>query len=95
MKSFNEYVDWEKETGYVKSSGGIGSGGKGGSTEYVKGNRAMIDWVDKKGQKYKSLIPPVQYKPAKDTITLKKYVGDFKGDVVAKGGKVKKVEMDK
>ena len=41
------------------------------------------------------MIPPVQYKPAKDTRTLKKYVERFKKDIIAKGGKIKKVEMGK
>ena len=94
MKSFKEYNYWAKETGYVKSSGGVGSGGKGGSTEYVKGERAMIHWTDKNNQKFQSMIPPVQYKPAKDTRAFKKYVLQFRKDVIAKGGKIKKVEMD-
>jgi len=67
MKTFKEYIDWEKETGFLKSSGGVGSGGKGGTTEYVEGERAMIHWTDKKNRKWQSMIPPVQYKPAKDT----------------------------
>lgn len=92
MKSFKEYTDWSKETGYVKSSGGVGSGGKGGTTEVVKGNRAMIDWVDKKGQKYKSLIPPIQYKPAKNKNKLKGYIKDFIRDVMSKGGSIKKID---
>jgi hypothetical protein len=95
MKTFKEYIDWEKETGFLKSSGGVGSGGKGGTTEYVKGERAMIHWTDKKNRKWQSMIPPVQYKPAKDTNKLKKYVDTFKKDVIAKGGKVKKVELGK
>jgi len=95
MITFKEYIDWEEETGYLKSSGGKGSGGKGGYTEYVKGERAMIHHTDKKNKKWKSMIPPVQYKPAKDTRTLKKYVERFKKDIIAKGGKVKKVEMGK
>jgi hypothetical protein len=92
MKSFNEWTDWEKETGYVKSSGGIGSGGRGGTTEHVKGNRAMIDWVDKKGQKYKSLIPPIQYKPAKNKNKLKGYIKNFIRDVMDEGGSIKKID---
>jgi len=95
MKTFNEYTDWAKETGYLKQTSITGSGGKGGKTEYVKGNRAMIHWTDKNNQKFQSMIPPVQYKPAKDTRALKKYVDTFKKDVVAEGGKVKKVEMGK
>ncbi len=93
MKSFKEYVDWSKETGYLKQTSVKGSGGKGGSTEYDEGERAMIHWTDKKNQKWHSMIPPVQYKPAKDTNTLKNYVDQFKKDVVSKGGKVKKMEM--
>jgi len=93
MKSFKEYTDWAKETGYLKQTSVTGSGGKGGSTEYVKGERAMIHWSDNKNRKFQSMIPPVQYKPAKDTRTLKKYVDKFKKDVIADGGKVKKVEM--
>jgi len=93
MKSFKEYVDWKKETGYVKSSGGVGSGGKGGHTEYVKGERAMIHHTDNKNRKWSSMIPPTQYKPAKDTRTLKKYVKQFTDDVKKNGGIVKKVEM--
>ena len=93
MKSFKEYIDWEKETGFLKSSGGVGSGGKGGHTEYVKGERATIDWVDKKNQKWKTMIPPTQYKPAKDKNKLKNYVKRFTDDVKKKGGSVKKVEM--
>jgi hypothetical protein len=95
MKSFKEYIDWAKETGYLKQTSITGSGGKGGSTEYVKGNRAMIHHTDKNNQKWQSMIPPVQYKPAKDMRTLKKYVLQFRKDVLAKGGKIKKVEMDK
>ena len=95
MKSFKEYTDWSKETGYLKQTSITGSGGKGGSTEYVKGNRAMIHHTDKNNQKWQSMIPPVQYKPAKDMRTLKKYVLQFRKDVLAKGGKIKKVEMDK
>ena len=95
MKSFKEYTDWSKETGYLKTTSIKGSGGRGGTTEYVKGERAMIHWVDKNNQKFQSMIPPVQYKPAKDTRALKKYVDTFKKDVVAEGGKVKKVEMGK
>ena len=95
MKSFNEYIDWAKETGYLKQTSITGSGGKGGSTEYVKGNRAIIHHTDKNNQKWQSMIPPVQYKPAKDMRTLKKYVLQFRKDVLAKGGKIKKVEMDK
>ena len=95
MKSFKEYIDWSKETtGYIKTTAPKGSGGKGGTTEYVKGNRAMIHHTDKNNKKWQSMIPPVQYKPAKDMRTLKKYVDMFKKDVVAKGGKVKKVEME-
>lgn len=93
MKSFKEYIDWSKKTGYLKQTSVKGSGGKGGSTEYVEGERAMIHHTDKNNKKWKSTIPPVQYKPAKDTRTLKKYVDEFKKDVIAKGGKVKKVEM--
>jgi hypothetical protein len=95
MKSFNEYIDWAKETGYLKQTSITGSGGKGGSTEYVKGNRAIIHHTDKNNQKWQSMIPPVQYKPAKDMRTLKKYVLQFRKDVLAKGGKIKKVEMGK
>ena len=95
MKSFKEYIDWAKETGYLKQTSITGSGGKGGSTEYVKGNRAIIHHTDKNNQKWQSMIPPVQYKPAKDMRTLKKYVLQFRKDVLAKGGKIKKVEMDK
>jgi hypothetical protein len=95
MKTFKEYIDWEKETGYLKQKSIAGSGGRGGTTEFVKGERAMIHWTDKKNRKIQSMIPPVQYKPAKDTRTLKKYVDSFKKDVVAKGGKVKKVEIGK
>ena len=95
MISFKEYIDWEKETGYLKQTTITGSGGRGGTTEFVKGERAMIHWTDKNNKKFQSMIPPVQYKPAKDTRTLKKYVDKFKKDVVAKGGKVKKVEMGK
>ena len=92
MKSFKEYTDWSKETGYIKTTSVVGSGGKGGTTEYVKGHRAMIDWVDKKGQKYKSLIPPVQYKPAKNKNKLKGYIKDFIRDVMDKGGSIKKID---
>ena len=95
MKTFNEYTDWAKETGYLKQTSITGSGGKGGSTEYVKGNRAMIHHTDKNNRKWQSMIPPVQYKPAKDMRTLKKYVLQFRKDVLAKGGKIKKVEMGK
>ena len=95
MKSFKEYTDWSKETGYLKQTSIKGSGGKGGSTEYVKGERAMIHHIDKNNQKWQSMIPPVQYKPAKDTRTLKKYVDEFKKDAIAKGGKIQKVEMGK
>ena len=96
MKSFKEYVDWSKETGYLKQTSVKGSGGAEGgptSTEYAESERAMIHWTDKNNKKWHSMIPPVQYKPAKDTKTLKKYVDRFKKDVVSKGGKVKKVEM--
>ena len=93
MKSFKEYIDWEKETGYVKTSGGKGSGGKGGFTEPTKGDRAMIDWVDEKGKKASSLIPPIQYHPAKNKNKLKKYVKQFTDDIKKKGGTVKKVNM--
>ena len=95
MKSFNEYIDWEKETGYTKSTYVTGSGGRGGTTEYVKGFRAMIDWTDEKNRKFQSMIPPVQYRPAKDTKKLKKYVDDFKKDVIADGGVVKKWDIKK
>tara|TARA_R100001082_G_C4339846_1_gene149588 strand:- start:181 stop:468 length:288 start_codon:yes stop_codon:yes gene_type:complete len=95
MKSFKEYIDWAKETGYLKQTWITGSGGRGGTTEKPVGERAMIHWTDEKGRNWRSLIPPGQYKPAKDTRTLKKYVDEFKKDVVARGGKVKKVERDK
>jgi len=95
MKSFNEYINWEKETGYVKSYGGKDSGGKGGFEEPTKGDRAMIHHTDKNNKKWSSMIPPTQYKPAKDIRTLKKYVLQFRKDVIAKGGKIKKVEMGK
>ena len=94
MKSFKEYIDWEKETGYRKSTSKPGSGGKGGWTEPTKGERAMIHWTDDKNRKNSTMIPPVQYHGSKDTKTLKKYVDDFKKDVIAKGGKVQKVDMD-
>ena len=97
MKSFNEYINWEKETGFLKTTSIKGSGGKGGSIEYVKGERATIQWTDPKSRikNVTTMIPPVQYKPAKDTRTLKKYVERFKKDIIAKGGKIKKVELGK
>jgi len=95
MAQFREEMDWAKETGYLKQTSITGSGGKGGSTEYAKGERAMIHHTDKNNKKWKSMIPPVQYKPAKDTRALKKYVDAFKKDIIANGGKVKKVEMGK
>ena len=97
MITFKEYIDWEEETGYLKSSGGKGSGGRGGYTEHVKGERATIHWTDPKSRikNVTTVIPPVQYKPAKDTRTLKKYVKQFTDDIKKKGGKVKKVVMGK
>jgi hypothetical protein len=95
MKSFNEYIDWKKETGYVKSSGGVGSGGKGGHTEHVKGYRVIIGWTDKKNKKWTTMIPPVQYKPAKNEKKAKEYAKDFIKDTMAKGGSIKKVEYEK
>ena len=97
MKTFKEYIDWEKETRYRKSKTKPGSGGKGGWTEPTKGKRATIHWTDPKSRikNVTTVIPPVQYHGAKDTKTLKKYVELFKKDVIAKGGKVKKVVMGK
>ena len=97
MKTFKEYIDWEKETGFLKSSGGKGSGGKGGYTEPTKGKRATIHWTDPKSRikNVTTMIPPVQYHGAKDTKTLKKYVKQFTDDVKKKGGTVKKVELGK
>jgi len=95
VKSFKEYIDWEKETGFIKMKAVVGSGGKGTSAEYAEGERAVIHHTDKNNKKWQSMIPPVQYKPAKDKRTLKKYVDRFKKDVIANGGKVKKVEMDR
>jgi len=92
MKSFREYIDWAKETGYLKQTSLKGSGGRGGTTEKSDGERAVITWVDDRNQKTHSMIPPVQYKPAKDRRTLKKYVETFTDDVESNGGKVKKVE---
>ena len=93
MKSFNEYINFEKETGFLKQTSVKGSGGKGGFSEPTKGDRAMIKWVDGKGQKWSTLIPPMQYHPAKNNNKLKNYVKQFTDDVKKKGGKVKKVNM--
>ena len=95
MKSFNEYINWEKETGYIKTTSVKGSGGRGGTTEYTKGFRAMIHHTDKKNRKWQSLIPPVQFKPAKDKKKLQKYIEMFKKDVISDGGKFKKAVIKK
>jgi hypothetical protein len=95
MKTFKEYIDWEKETGFLKSSGGKGSGGKGGHTEYVKGYRVRIDWVDNKRQKWTTMIPPVQYKPAKDKKKAEEYANTFIKDTMANDGHIRKVKYEK
>ena len=99
MKSFKKYrkenIDWEKETGYTKSTYVKGSGGRGGTTEYVAGFRATIHHIDEKNRKWESLIPPIQYKPVKDKKKLQKYIEMFKKDVISDGGKFKKAVIKK
>ena len=95
MKSFKEYVDWKKETGYVKSTSVPGSGGRGGWTEPTKGFRVLIDLVDKKGKKFTIMIPPQQYHPAKDKKKAEEYAKGFIKDEEAKGSTIKKVKYAK
>jgi|TARA_Y100000310_G_scaffold294956_1_gene325856 hypothetical protein len=70
--------NWSKFFDYRKTTGTItGKGGRGGSTESDEGGfRAMIVWRDPKNgnRKTHSLIPPVQYKAAKNKRELKKIV---------------------
>ena len=92
MKSFTEFIDWAKETGYLKQTIAKGKGGRGGTTEKSKGNRARVVWIDNKkrgGNQVTSTIPPVQYKPAKDKKELDKYIKDFTKWVKSIGGKIK------
>ena len=79
MKSFRQYsegLDWAKLVGYRKGKSLKGGGGRGGWTEPDSGPRAMVTWKDpKRGNKLvHSLIPPVQYKSAKDQKELHKMV---------------------
>ena len=99
MKSFNDYItekyEWEKETGWMKTWGGEGSGGANTKIEYVKGYRAVIDWIDSKRQKWSTMIPPVQHKPAKNKKKAEEYANDFIKDRMSEGGHIRKVEYNK
>ena len=84
-----------KETGWMKTYGGEGSGGAKTKVEYVRGYRVRIDWVDKKRQKWVTMIPPVQHKPAKNKKIAETYAKDFVKDRMSEGGSIKKVEYEK
>tara|TARA_Y100000310_G_C20700583_1_gene829490 strand:- start:7942 stop:8487 length:546 start_codon:yes stop_codon:yes gene_type:complete len=91
----DEKYDWEKETGWLKSYGGEGSGGAETKFEYVKGIRLIIDWVDNKRRKWVTMIPPSQHKPAKNKKKAGEYLNDFIKDKMAEGGHIKKVRYEK
>jgi hypothetical protein len=88
-------IDWQKETGYLKQTAIAGSGGKGGTTEKVSGFRAVIHSIDEKGTNSRTMIPPVQYKPAKDKNKIKEYIKKETSRMKKRGGFIRKVEIEK
>ena len=101
MKSFNEYIteiNWrgEKEFPFTKTTGTPGGGGRGGTTEKVKGYRAIIKYHSNKlDTEIIGTIPPVDVVPFKDKKRANYWVKKELADHKKRGNKVHSVKIEK